>query len=217
METRTYNVYKFDELTPEQQQKAIREYADFNADHVWWDCTYEDASNIGLRLTSFDLGRGSYCKGEFIGTAKDTAKLIIANHGEACETYKTAKTYLADCLRVDESEELDKEFLKSLLEDYRIILSKEYDYLTSDELIRESLIANDYWLTADGKIDTGTTDGKFALGRQQYELILDLISFGECDEIPDEATVKKAHRVAEQLNKDYDIDLLGSRSGESKP
>lgn len=39
-------------------------------------------------------------------------------------------------------DDLDNEFLHNLLEDYRIMLNKEYDYLTSCEAIVESIDAN---------------------------------------------------------------------------
>jgi hypothetical protein len=44
------------------------------------------------------------------------------------------------------------EFLCDLLEDYRIILSKEYNYQTSEETIKETIEANDYEFTAEGKL-----------------------------------------------------------------
>ena len=47
---------------------------------------------------------------------------------------------------------IEDEFLKSLLEDYSIILQKEYEYQTSEEAIIESIKANDYEFTEDGKL-----------------------------------------------------------------
>jgi hypothetical protein len=47
---------------------------------------------------------------------------------------------------------MEGEFLKSLLEDYRIILSKEYDYLTSRESIIETIEANEYEFDENGNI-----------------------------------------------------------------
>jgi hypothetical protein len=45
---------------------------------------------------------------------------------------------------------LEDEFLKTLCEDYRIILSREYDYLTSEAAIIETIEANEYEFKADG-------------------------------------------------------------------
>ena len=57
METRTCNVYTFEELSPEGQRKAIERYYDINVDHEWWRYTYDDAEDIGLKITEFDLDR----------------------------------------------------------------------------------------------------------------------------------------------------------------
>jgi hypothetical protein len=52
----------------------------------------------------------------------------------------------------DEMLELDNEFKKSIEEDYRRLLSKEYDYLTSAEAIKETIEANDYEFLSTGKM-----------------------------------------------------------------
>ena len=166
-------VYKFDELDENQKQKAIEHLYDINIDREWWDGTYEDAANVGINITSFDIGRGSYCNGD-IYCILDTAEKIIEEHGENCETYKTAADYLksraelvkkySDGKNLDivaedneydfdnECDDLDSEFEKSILEDYRIMLSKDYDYLTTKEAIIDTIQANDYDFTADGKL-----------------------------------------------------------------
>ena len=75
-----------------------------------------------------------------ICSGNDTAKRILAEHGNQCETYKTAQEFITDCEQIqlkavaegkdgdedywfeDEIEETEKDFLHSLLEDYRIML-----------------------------------------------------------------------------------------------
>ena len=47
---------------------------------------------------------------------------------------------------------LEAEFLKSILEDYSIILQKEYEYLTSREAVEETIEANDYHFTENGNL-----------------------------------------------------------------
>ncbi len=162
MRTIRTKVYKFNELTEEGQQKAIENLSDINVDYSWWESTYEDAANIGLKITSFDLDRNRHAKGEFITSAAETAELIQSNHGKDCETYKTATTFLNDLneltgkheniedVNENDIEELEDEFLKSLLEDYSIMLQKECDYLQSKEAIIETIEANDYEFYANG-------------------------------------------------------------------
>ncbi len=175
MEIREYKVYKFDELTEDQQQKVLENYAYINTEYEWWDSAYEDAETVGIKITEFDIDRNRHCKGDFIEDAEDTAKKIIKEHGESCETWGTATNYLAeraelvkkysDGIQTDTvtedneydfdnaCNELDAEFLRSILEDYLIMLQKEYEYMTSEEAITETLKINDYDFTEDGKID----------------------------------------------------------------
>ena len=89
-------LYKFEELTEEQKENAIEKLSDINVDFDWWQFIYEDAERIGLKITGFDIGRGSYCKGNFILSANEVAQNIFNKHGEKCETYKTAKNFMED-------------------------------------------------------------------------------------------------------------------------
>jgi hypothetical protein len=170
-------VYNFDELTESQQDKAIEKLYDINIDYEWYDGIYEDAEQIGLKITSFDIDRASYCNGEFLELAEEVAELILRNHGAHCETYQTAKSFLDEVkplieLRdnfadddntseeeyknfdnnTEKIEELEEDFLKLLCEDYRIMLSKEYDYQTSREAIIETIHANEYEFDENGNI-----------------------------------------------------------------
>ena len=52
----------------------------------------------------------------------------------------------------EDLEDLNKEFLRSLCEDYRIILQKEYEYLTSEEAIIETIEVNEYEFTEEGEL-----------------------------------------------------------------
>lgn len=174
MQTKTYNVYTFDELTKEQQQKAINNLRDTSTDHEWWECIYEDASNIGLRITSFDLDRNRHATGEFmvLGGGDQCVNLIMTEHGNAMSTYTLAQNYLAELEKVnakypnhDDSDHddyesyiedaglLEDEFLHDLLEEYSIMLQQEYEYLSSDEAIIAMIEVNEYLFTEDGKID----------------------------------------------------------------
>lgn len=151
------DLFTFSEASEALKSKILTNYYDINVDHDWWEFTYEDANNIGVNITGFCLDRGSYCDIEFKHDAISTAESIIAEHGETCETYKTAKYYLSEIGTTSNAiyenfEEIEKEFKCSLSEDYRIMLTKEYEYLTSEEVIIETLISNEYEFTEDGKI-----------------------------------------------------------------
>ncbi len=148
---RTY--YKFDELPEDAKQKALSKLYDLNVDHEWWEFAYEDAANIGLEITSFD---NACISGNFLTHSDSVSAMIKADHGEMCETYKTAIEYEKAISEAGEDaekqEEAGNEFLKSLLEDYRIMLKKEYEHLTSKEAIIETITINEYEFDIDGNI-----------------------------------------------------------------
>jgi hypothetical protein len=173
MKTKTYNVYTFDELTDKQKEKAVENLSYINTDHDWWEFTYQDAENVGLRLKYFGLDHNRHATGEFmvLGGGEQCAGLIMAEHGKDTPTHKTAAAYLAELKKVDEkypdrendddqNDEytdaaglLQDDFLHDLLEDYSIVLQNEYEYLTSEEAIIETIRANEYDFTEDGKLD----------------------------------------------------------------
>lgn len=92
MKTITINLYSFNELSKEAQQKALNKLATINVEHDWWDDTYEDAKNIGLEIKEFDLDRNKHAKGEFILSANEVAQNIINEHGESCNTNRICES-----------------------------------------------------------------------------------------------------------------------------
>jgi len=176
MKTICKNVYLFDELTDKQKSKVIEKHYDINVDYGWWESVYYDAANIGLEITGFDTGRSNDITGELLAkfSYNGMAQKITSEHGETCETHKTANEYLKEQAALvakysdgknleivaednewdydNEIEEIEHDFLKSLLQDYLIILRNEYEYLTSEEAIKEMLISNEYYFDENGKI-----------------------------------------------------------------
>jgi len=173
MRTIKTNVYKFSELSEYAKERAIDNLR-FNIYDEWWDGVYEDAENVGLRIAGFGLDRNRHAMGEFIEGAEHCAARIITGHGKDCETYKTAAQYLKQrgglvtmysdgvntSVVAEDNEydfdnacdDLDEEFLKSILEDYSILLQNESEYLQSDEAIIEAIKANEYEFTEDGEL-----------------------------------------------------------------
>jgi hypothetical protein len=161
----TINTYQYDELTEEAKEAAREWFAQCIDIDDWSEhLVKDDAPEVGLKITAFDTDH--YCKGGFIGSPTETADLIIENHGESCETYKTAKSFLDDMDLLVETggedvdardevkekiEEREEEFLQSLLEDYRIMLRNEYEYYFSEESICDTIRINEYEFTEDGK------------------------------------------------------------------
>lgn len=153
MRIKETKVYLFDELSDDAKEKAIEKLYDINVNHEWWEFTFEDAKTVGVKITEFELDRGSYCRGN-IDDAVDTARAILKEHGDTCETWQTAKdfhdTVAKDGEDTENFESLCSEFKYSLLEDYRIILQKEYEHLISEDMIIETIKINEYEFTEDG-------------------------------------------------------------------
>ena len=179
--TRTIVVYKFDELSEQAQEKALERLWDINVDYDWWEHIYEDTETIGIRITEFDLDRNRI-RGHLTENPLEAFKLVRQNHGKDCETFKTAKdhlnkyiqafiqwhdkelkeddapsgwnkvTWLREFAYEDEVDELGRDYLHSIFEDYLIILRKEYEYQTSREQVIESIQANEYEFNENGTL-----------------------------------------------------------------
>lgn len=126
MRTQVTIIYKFHELSETAQERAVAELRDLNVDHKWWESVYEDANNIGLKITSFELYRNRHAEGDFSKDALVVAYNILREHGDRCDTHQTAKDYFfkhkrlvaeqcqedADCLCVPLRDEIDLETIK---------------------------------------------------------------------------------------------------------
>ena len=193
METRTYTVYKFDELPKETQEKAIEKLQDINTDYDWWDAVYEDAEECGKQFgVSIDKiyfsgfwsqGDGACFEGSYSfekdglekikshapkdeklhRIAGELQKIQSANGNTVTATVKhSGHYYHSRCTDIDvfstdeyatkEVQESVTELLRDLMNWIYSQLEKEYEYQTSDEAIKETIEANDYDFTDDGKI-----------------------------------------------------------------
>ena len=164
------NVYKFDELSQTAKAIAVNRLSDINIDHGWWDCVYDDAKNVGIKIKSFDLDRNRDCEIEVYDYC-ETSWLILDAHGKECDTYTLAEEFrkdrdnLVESAPKDENGEFENEyalgkaldsleyqFKKDLAEEYSLILQREYDYLTSTESIIDTILANEYEFTDKGQL-----------------------------------------------------------------
>lgn len=143
-ETIIRTLYKFNELAEKAKSKALEKLYDLNVGHDWWGSTYEDAERIGAKITEFDISRSNSIKMSFSLNPEKVAKLIFKEHGKTCETFKLAKQF-----------ELDRnteEFERALGEEYLHMLRREYEYLTSEKAIVETIEANEREFTEDGSL-----------------------------------------------------------------
>lgn len=175
-ETVTTKIYKFDELSENAKEKAREWFRQGALDYEWWDCIYDDAERIGLKISHFDTDHHDI-GGDIKYSCVDTASKILKEHGASCDTYVLAEQFLKDyqtleaeiesiealddpsdamldrsSMAKDEMEDLEKEFKYALLQEYLATLQREVDFRLSDEQIDESILANEYEFTEDGKL-----------------------------------------------------------------
>jgi hypothetical protein len=147
-------VYEFDELSDKAKTNALEEMWDINVDYDWWHWVYDDAETVGIKIQGFDIGRGQSVNFEFIDSALDTARAIEEGWGEQCDGYKESVQFRIqweETATQAEADELERKYKRCLHKVYLDMLDKEYEYQTSSEAVKQTLIANGYEFTEDGK------------------------------------------------------------------
>ena len=173
MKTITVDLYTFDELNDKAKEKAIEDHRQYGLGYSWWDFIYEDARLVGLKIDGFDLYRRDIT-GELTMSMPESISEITKNHGKMCDTHKMASIFgvqyallandpdvqyrinekgldAADAMEEVASIPLAREYKQALLHEYFMKLKTEYEEMTSDEGIIESIHCNEYWFTEDGR------------------------------------------------------------------
>jgi len=163
MKTIEIKVYKFEELDKQTKEKVIDNYRNINVeDFQWYDWIKDDFNRLGLEIQEFDLGRRNYVK-IYIENFEDTSNYIIEEFGDSVAIKQTAKNYLNELKEIvsnfKEDEDIDREF-EILDENYQhkfeadilSYLRANYEWETSDEAVINTIEANDYDFTTEGKI-----------------------------------------------------------------
>jgi hypothetical protein len=165
MKTIEIKLYQLNELNTEAYTNAIDSLNDINVSHDWYAYHLDEAKELGLTIDTFDIHHSMSASGNFTLSANEVAQNILNSHGEQCNTYKTALNFMNKWQPIfnkymqEEGEELETEllelediFLNDLLTDYVDIMDKDYEYLTSDEAVVETIEANDYHFTEKGEL-----------------------------------------------------------------
>ena len=174
-------VYSFDELSEAAQERAINDLRHVDVDGDWYENVYYTVRAAG-KLIGLDIDRiyfdpDLYCifdaeyryvrgavnavRNEFpqgtklYGIARDLQDLQKRHfYSLSCNVSSQRDTNSYQCFRFGEDYESDA--LGDILDNFahwaRILLRDEYEYLTSDEAIREMIEANEYEFTEDGKL-----------------------------------------------------------------
>lgn len=157
----TVKVYQYDELNDKAKERARGWFLQGRDNRDAFDNIVEDAKQVGLLITELYQHRAN--EGGFEVGPMDTIDRILANHGDICETYKTATRYKErlgyfseddddeTSVEYENYQNAKREFLHDLLEDYRVMCDKEVEYQQSEEYVSEMMKANEYEFTEDGR------------------------------------------------------------------
>lgn len=162
IETKTRNLYKFDELTEEQKEKALEKFENIEYQFVTEDFAESIkaiAKNYGWKF-DYSLGydRGTFVKfrSDFEGLTKDffenDKKYIKGIKDGSCPfTGNYVDCYLGDsALNFWESDFQD--FLQDLGETFDLECTKACEHTFSDESKVEAIEANEYEFDENGNL-----------------------------------------------------------------
>jgi len=155
-------LYEFRELNESAKEKAIERFRDFNVDYEWWSNSYDGMAECGIVIHEFDTHRGTI-KSE-IDDEYETAQTIISDWGETSILHVLSKQFLLDREALvkkygegnqtdkydDDLNYLERDYHHDLNEEMWKMLREEYEYLTSDEAVIESIEINNYEFTEEG-------------------------------------------------------------------
>lgn len=167
MRTIQINLYKFEELSPESQEKTLNALRLINIYPDWYNHIYEDAEQIGMKINNFDLqGRGRDIDFD-IKNVWRTKKLIRDSREQNSDEYELTQIFnqniaeLIQQLGEDERPNavkrfdsnvarLEKQFKSDLGEIYLTLLEKDYEYRISNEQVKDTIIGIGYEFLQEG-------------------------------------------------------------------
>jgi hypothetical protein len=139
-ETIEIKIYKFEELSDSAKDKAVERVASGGLDYEWWDGIYDQAKEMGIDITGFDLYRQDltfkllrgkdlqgYAKA-FLDKTKDWSdtkgKSNLTEHKADCENYlNDIKAIVALTQEIEDDTERYEE---------ELLLDKKIDALEDD-------------------------------------------------------------------------------------
>jgi len=154
MKTIEIKAYEFNELNKKAKDKILCDFIDINTNYDWWDFVYDDFNYLGLKVNSFDIYRQTIDI-EFKNDIKDFCNNVINNWHDTdlvniCDDYLANENNLNK--ELDSKSSSNESYYKRLIADEVLTtLANEYYYQTSNEAIIETIEANDYLFTENGK------------------------------------------------------------------
>jgi len=168
--------FLFEELDSQTQEKVIENNRTINVDSdFWYQCELDNFKHgLKIKVNEFDIYRREI--NITIEDSFDTAQSIVDFFGEESSIVCSAKIFIKDrdalvkkygegnekdgysvkeeCWSEydEEIEYLEEEFRKEIAVEILSMLTLDYEYQTSDDGIKETIIANEYEFTEKGKL-----------------------------------------------------------------
>jgi len=169
---KTFKIFKFKELCEDAKQKVLEHFAEINVDYDWWDFLEDgfledmkvkygiDAKGIYFDLYENTIALDKPC---FISTNKFLRKAkidVFADKTEEFELYLATNSSLRNHktevnVRNEQYDDVNDEltdFLDKILYDFLKKLREDYEYLTSEKGIIETIECNDYEFLEGGEV-----------------------------------------------------------------
>ena len=169
-------VYEFDELDIQTQEKVIENNRTINVDsNFWYQCELDNFKHeLKIKVNEFDIYRREI--NITIEDSFDTAQGIVDFFGKESSIVCSAKIFIKDRDALvkkygegndkdgysvkeeywseydEEIEYLEEEFRREIAVEILSMLTLDYEYQTSDDGIKETIIANEYEFTEKGKL-----------------------------------------------------------------
>ena len=177
----TVKVYSFAELSEAAQERALNKSRYIEVEFNWWEDTFDTIRTagklIGLEIGDIHFDAYLYCifdahyryvrgasaavckefswADDLHKVAKDLQALQKRHfYSLSCAVTKGRSMNYYRCFRF--GEDYEREELGDIIDDFahwaRILLRDEYEYLTSDEAIKEIIIINEYEFDEAGNL-----------------------------------------------------------------
>jgi len=162
MRTIEIKAFQFEELDSQTQEKVIENNRTINVDSdFWYQCELDNyKTELKIKVNEFDIYRRTI--NITIEDSFNTAESIVKFFNKKSSIVKTAKIFINDIEKLlkkyefenydTDREYLEEEFRREIAEEILSILTRDYEYQTSDDGIKETILANEYEFTEDGEI-----------------------------------------------------------------
>jgi hypothetical protein len=147
MKTIEIKAYEFNELNKKAKDKVLCDFIDINTDYDWWDIVYDEFDYLGLKVNSFDIYR-QQIDIEFKNDIKDFCNNVVNDWND------TDMADICDDYLVNENnpnKENESYYKRLIADEVLTTLANEYYYQTTNEAIIDTLEANEYLFTENGK------------------------------------------------------------------